>query len=89
MLLESVHPVAEEILTHAGMSVQTARGAMDEDELVTALQDVDVLGIRSKTQVPAAVLDRCPHLMAVGAFCIGTNQIDLGAASRRGVAVFN
>jgi D-3-phosphoglycerate dehydrogenase len=89
LMLENVHPIAEEILSHAGMSVKTAGGAMDEDELVDALADVDVLGIRSKTQVTAAVLERAERLTAVGAFCIGTNQIDLSAASRHGVAVFN
>jgi D-3-phosphoglycerate dehydrogenase len=89
LLLENVHPVAEELLTQAGLAVETARGALDEDELVAALEGVDVLGIRSKTQVTAAVLERSPHLVALGAFCIGTNQIDLKSASRLGVAVFN
>ncbi len=89
LLLENVHPVAAELLTHAGMTVETAPGAMDEQELVAALADVDVLGIRSKTQVSEEVLQRSERLMAVGAFCIGTNQIDLTAASGRGVAVFN
>jgi D-3-phosphoglycerate dehydrogenase len=89
LLLENVHPVAAELLTHAGMTVVTAPGAMDEQELTAALADVDVLGIRSKTQVSSAVLERSDRLMAVGAFCIGTNQIDLTAASGRGVAVFN
>ena len=89
LLLENVHPVAGEILTQAGLTVETAPGALDEDELTAALADVDVLGIRSKTQVSAEVLKRSGHLMAVGAFCIGTNQIDLDTASRHGVAVFN
>jgi D-3-phosphoglycerate dehydrogenase len=89
LLLENVHDVAEHVLAADGMTVRRASGAMDEDELIEALQDVDLLGIRSKTQVTAAVLERAPHLMAVGAFCIGTNQIDLGAAADAGVAVFN
>ena len=89
LLLENVHPVAEEILTSAGLSVETAKGALDEAELATALADVDVLGIRSKTQVTAAVLEQNKHLCAVGAFCIGTNQIDLTTASHHGLAVFN
>ncbi|HEX6876593.1 MAG TPA: phosphoglycerate dehydrogenase [Nocardioidaceae bacterium] len=89
LLLENVHPVAEELLTQAGLSVETARGAMDEAELVAALADVDVLGIRSKTQVTSKVLDESSHLVALGAFCIGTNQIDLGRASRHGIGVFN
>lgn len=89
LLLENVHPVAEEILSQAGLAVETARGALDEDELAGALAGVDVLGIRSKTQVSTEVLAKNEHLLAVGAFCIGTNQIDLGAASQHGVAVFN
>jgi D-3-phosphoglycerate dehydrogenase len=89
LLLENVHPVAEEILTSAGLAVETAKGALDEVELTAALAEVDVLGIRSKTQLTAGALNENPHLLAVGAFCIGTNQIDLGTASRQGVAVFN
>ncbi|HEX6249587.1 MAG TPA: phosphoglycerate dehydrogenase [Nocardioidaceae bacterium] len=89
LLLENVHPVAEEILTQAGLSVETAKGALDEPELAEALQGVDVLGIRSKTQLTGKVLESAERLCVVGAFCIGTNQIDLAAASRRGVAVFN
>jgi D-3-phosphoglycerate dehydrogenase len=89
LLLENVHPVAEDILTQAGLDVRTASGAMDEEELTAALAGVDVLGIRSKTQVTPEVLARNEHLCAVGAFCIGTNQIDLATASRHGVAVFN
>jgi D-3-phosphoglycerate dehydrogenase len=89
LLLENIHPVAEDVLARAGMKVRTHAGALDESELSDALQDVDLLGIRSKTQVSAEVLARAPQLLAVGAFCIGTNQIDLNASSERGVAVFN
>jgi D-3-phosphoglycerate dehydrogenase len=68
----------------------TARsGALDEAELTDALQGVQLLGIRSKTQVTKAVLDAAPDLVAVGAYCIGTNQIDLSAAATNGVATFN
>jgi D-3-phosphoglycerate dehydrogenase len=63
--------------------------ALDEDELIGAVQGVQVLGIRSGTQVSERALAASPGLLAVGAFCIGTNQIDLTAASRRGIAVFN
>jgi D-3-phosphoglycerate dehydrogenase len=87
--LENVHPIAEEILAEAGFSVKTAPGAMDEAELAQALADVDVLGIRSKTQVTAAVLEQATKLTAIGAFCIGTNQIDLLTASHRGIGIFN
>ena len=89
LLLENVHPRAEEVLVAAGMSVTSAPGALDGDDLVRALEGVQVLGIRSRTQLSAAVFDAAPDLLAVGAFCIGTNQVDLVSAASRGVAVFN
>ena len=89
LLLEQVHPDAATILTSAGLAVETVGRALDEDELIAALSDVAVLGIRSKTHVTERVLEAAPQLLAVGAFCIGTNQIDLAAASSRGVTVFN
>ncbi len=89
LLLENIDAVAADLLGSAGYEVQSLRGALDEADLVEALDGVTVLGIRSKTQVSASVLSRHPGLVAVGAFCIGTNQIDLGAASASGVAVFN
>lgn len=89
LLLENVHPEAVRLLTERGIEVDTVKGALDEAELAGALQGVQLLGIRSKTQVTRAVLDAAPDLIAIGAFCIGTNQVDLAAAAQRGVAVFN
>lgn len=89
LLLENLHPLATQLLTSAGIEVTRARGAMDEDELAVALDGVHLLGIRSKTHVTDRVLANAPDLLAIGAFCIGTNQIDLASAGRRGVAVFN
>ena len=89
LLLENVHPRGVEILTDARLAVATLPGALDGDDLVKALDGVHVLGIRSRTEVTDAVLAQAPDLLAVGAFCIGTNQIDLEAAASRGVAVFN
>ena len=89
LLLENVHPDAESVLRAAGVAVAAERGALDESGLARALVGVDLLGIRSKTQVSRAVLEAAPDLLAVGAFCIGTNQIDLDTASELGVAVFN
>jgi D-3-phosphoglycerate dehydrogenase len=89
LLLENIHPGAGVLLREAGFEVETARRAMDENQLADKLADVDLLGIRSRTQLSEAVLDKTPRLLGIGAFCIGTNQIDLAAASRRGVAVFN
>jgi len=89
LLLENIHPAAVERLEEAGYTVEAHKGALDEDALIEALQGVHVLGVRSKTQVSARVLEAAPRLMAIAAFCIGTNQIDLDAAAARGVAVFN
>ena len=89
LLLENIHPAAVERLEEAGYSVETQKGALDEDDLIAAIKGVHVLGIRSKTTVSRRVLEEADKLMAVAAFCIGTNQIDLEAASDHGVAVFN
>ena len=89
LLLENIHPAAVERLEEAGYSVETVKGALDEDELIDRIKGVHVLGIRSKTNVTPAVLDAADRLLAVAAFCIGTNQIDLDACAARGVAVFN
>jgi len=89
LLLENVHPVAVELLKSEGFNVETYHAALTEDELAQRIKNVSVLGIRSKTQVTAKVLENANRLMTIGAFCIGTNQIDLQEATRRGIAVFN
>jgi len=89
LLLENIHPAAVERLEEAGYSVETMKGALDEDDLIDAIKGVHVLGIRSKTNVSKRVLEQADRLLAVAAFCIGTNQIDLEAAAEHGVAVFN
>jgi D-3-phosphoglycerate dehydrogenase / 2-oxoglutarate reductase len=89
LLLENVHPVALSLLKAEGFNVETYHAAMTEDELIEKIKNVSVLGIRSKTQVTAKVLANANRLMVIGAFCIGTNQIDLDEATRKGIAVFN
>lgn len=89
LLLENLHPQARSILEAAGFEVTTRTGALDESELVDALDGVHVLGIRSKTHVTAAALESAKDLVAIGAYCIGTNQIDLTAAASHGIATFN
>jgi D-3-phosphoglycerate dehydrogenase len=90
-LLEGIHAVAEQALVAAGHQVRRVAGALKEDELIAQLDGVQLLGIRSKTNVTKKVLEAgsAKGLLSVGAFCIGTNQIALEAAMRRGVAVFN
>lgn len=89
LLLENVHPDAVKKMREEGYKVTTHPGAMDEDELAERIKDVSVIGIRSKTQLTKKVLDNATRLIGVGAFCIGTNQIDLGECLKKGVAVFN
>ena len=89
LLLENVHKDAVEIMKNEGYNVTIETGAMDEEELSEAIKDVSILGIRSKTQLTSKVLENANRLIAVGAFCIGTNQIDLDACLNKGVAVFN
>ncbi|MGV8850897.1 MAG: phosphoglycerate dehydrogenase [Propionibacteriaceae bacterium] len=89
LLLENVHPDAERILTDRGYEVEVQTEALPPEALSEALAGVSLLGIRSATHVTAEVIAANPKLQAVGAFCIGTNQIDLNAASDAGLAVFN
>ncbi|HYE61678.1 MAG TPA: phosphoglycerate dehydrogenase [Phycisphaerales bacterium] len=89
VLVENIHPEGAAMLRKEGFSVETLSGAPDEAKLLKLVVDAHVLGIRSKTEVTQRVLDAAPRLLAVGAFCIGTNQIDLAAARKQGVPVFN
>jgi D-3-phosphoglycerate dehydrogenase len=89
LLLEGIHPDAVSRLKAADYQVEVLGRALDEAELAERVAGVELLGIRSKTQVTKGVLAAAPDLTAIGAFCIGTDQIDLAAASEAGVAVFN
>ncbi|SHI84646.1 D-3-phosphoglycerate dehydrogenase [Arenibacter nanhaiticus] len=89
LLLENVHSDAFENLSKEGFSVELLKSSLPEEELIEKVKGVHVLGIRSKTQVTQKVLDAADKLMAVGAFCIGTTQIDLEACKKKGVVVFN
>lgn len=90
LLLENIHPSAHEIFRLEGYQVEALPRALSEDELVAKLSDgVHLLGIRSKTRVTRRALESAPRLLSVGAFCIGTNQIDLVGAKTAGVPVFN
>ena len=89
LLLENIHSDAAWNLKDAGWDVERLDRALSEDELEERLDGVQLLGIRSNTTVTARVLQRAPDLLAIGAFCIGTNQVDLTTAAERGVAVFN
>ncbi len=89
LLLENIHQSAKTLFTEQSFQLETASAALPEAALIEKIRDVHVLGIRSKTQVTEPVLRAGRRLLSVGAFCIGTNQIDLGAANRLGIPVFN
>lgn len=89
LLLENVHTDAFENLSEDGFAVELIKSSLSEEELIEKIKGVHVLGIRSKTQVTKKVLDAADKLLVVGAFCIGTTQIDLDTSRRKGVAVFN
>lgn len=89
LLLENIHDVAVQRFKKEGYQVKTFSKALSEDDLIRELKDISILGIRSKTEVTKRVLDNAPKLISIGAFCIGTNQIDLDSAADKGIIVFN
>jgi D-3-phosphoglycerate dehydrogenase len=90
LLLEGVHPSAIQVLRDAGYSqIESLSGALTDEELKIKIADVHFVGIRSRTQLTADVFAHAHKLIAVGCFCIGTNQVDLQAARKLGIAVFN
>ncbi|MEJ2533867.1 MAG: phosphoglycerate dehydrogenase [Halioglobus sp.] len=90
LLLEGLHPSAEETLARAGYTnIESHKKALPPEELKAAIARAHFVGIRSRTRLTEDVLAAAGKLVAVGCFCIGTNQVDLGAATRRGIAVFN
>ncbi len=89
LLLENIHQSAHSLVNKEGFSLEGSKSALTEDELVARIGDVHVLGIRSKTRITERVLGDAKRLLAIGCYCIGTNQVDLDAANRHGVPVFN
>lgn len=90
LLLEGVDPSSVDVLRRAGYNnVEYEKKALDGDELLQRIANVHFLGIRSRTHLTAEVLAQAKKLVAVGCFCIGTNQVDLAAAARLGIPVFN
>lgn len=90
LFLENISETAVNHFKAGGYtSIKKMSGAMPEEELVAAIKNVHLLGIRSKTQVTKKVLDAAEKLQAIGCFCIGTNQVNLEEATKKGVAVFN
>lgn len=89
LLLENIHPYAKNMLEAEGFIVESLKTSLPENILETKLKDVSILGIRSKTKISAKLIQQAPQLEAIGAFCIGTNQINLTACKSQAIAVFN
>lgn len=90
LLLEGIHPNAIKVLNKAGYTqVESLSTALEPEELIEKIKDVHFLGIRSRTQINQAVLQQANKLIAVGCFCIGTNQVDTETALALGIPVFN
>ncbi|MFM9056555.1 MAG: phosphoglycerate dehydrogenase [Bacteroidota bacterium] len=90
LLLENIHPSAIEMLKSAGFTdIEAHTGSLSERDLMDRISKVHLLGIRSKTQINANILKKAERLIGIGAFCIGTNQIDTTVARQQGIAVFN
>ncbi|OCG59443.1 D-3-phosphoglycerate dehydrogenase [Gilliamella sp. Nev6-6] len=90
LLLEGIHPSAIEILKSAGFTnIEYHKSALSPEELKQALKDARFIGIRSRTQLTKDIIDAAPKLAGIGCFCIGTNQVDLDAATVKGIPVFN
>ena len=90
LLLEGVHPSAVEVLKSAGFTnIEYLKSALSPTELKTALKDVRFIGIRSRTHLTEDIINSAPKLAGIGCFCIGTNQVDLDAATVKGIPVFN
>ena len=89
LLLENVNQTGQAILKKQGYQVEALKSSLSEEQLIEKIQDVQVIGIRSKTQLTAKVLKHAKNLIVIGCFCIGTNQVDLKYAAENGICVFN
>lgn len=89
LLLENIHPTARRLLEEAGFTVDEEKGSLSEDELCRRVGQYQAVGIRSKTMITPKVLESHGAMFAIGAFCIGTNQIALDKANHFGLPVFN
>lgn len=89
LLLENINQTGRDVLIKQGYQVDFLKTSLGEDELIQRIRDVHVIGIRSKTQLTARVLQEAKNLIVIGCFCIGTNQVDVEYAAQHGIAVFN
>lgn len=89
LLLEGIHPAAVKHFEDSGYKVKSLSRALSEEDLIDSISKVHLLGVRSKTNVTERVLDKAKHLLGIGCFCIGTDQVALKSSASHGVPVFN
>ena len=90
LMLEGIHPSALKLFNDHGYNdIEISKASINEHDLIEKIKDVHLLGIRSKTQLTEKILNAATRLIGIGAYCIGTNQIDMNAAIENGIAVFN
>ena len=89
LLLENVDEVARKTFVEEGYNVETISSSLNEKELIEKIKKVSIIGIRSKTILNKKILSNAKRLLVIGAFCIGTNQIDLDFTKKKGIIVFN
>ena len=90
LFLENISDAAIKVFRDAGYTdIKKVSGALSEDQLIEEIKNVHLVGIRSKTQMTKRVIDHAPKLQAIGCFCIGTNQVNLAEARKKGIVVFN
>jgi len=89
LLLENINQTAMNIFNKEGYQIEISPRSLDKDDLLKKIEDISILGIRSSTKIATEILTKAKKLLAIGAFCIGTNQIDLKSALQEGVATFN
>ncbi|MCL1113471.1 phosphoglycerate dehydrogenase [Shewanella basaltis] len=90
LLLEGVHQTAVDVLERAGYTnIEYHKASLGEEDLLASIKDAHFVGLRSRTQLTAEVLHHAEKLVAIGCFCIGTNQVDLSTAEKLGIPVFN
>ena len=89
LLLENIHPISKLIFEREGYKVETISSSLSDKELIKKIENISIIGIRSKTKINKKILLNANRLLAIGAFCIGTNQVDIDFTKKKGIIVFN
>ncbi len=89
LLTENIHSAAVQAFEKEGYAVETVEASLESHELIRRLKGISLLGIRSRSHITEEIIKNCPHLLAIGAFCIGTDQVALRTAANKGIVLFN